>query len=188
MPKAQHIGRVARSESASRGVLHTATGRGIVPDTPEEERFVHRGGDAPDPDRRGGEMLEGFALSVGRMLFGGYFLYNGLNHFLQRDSMAEYARAKHVPMPEAAVLGTGAMLVLGGLSLLTGRRPKTGASLITMFLAGVTPQMHAFWRIEDQGEQMQEFINFTKNMALVGGAALAAAQPEPWPISLDRSR
>jgi len=32
---------------------------------------------------------------------------------------------------------------------------------------------------------MQEFVNFTRNLALIGGAAFAAAIPEPWPASLD---
>lgn len=123
-------------------------------------------------------------LGLGRALFGGYFLYNGINHFLNRSAMADYARAKQVPVPDAAVVGSGALILLGGLSLLTGTRPKVGASLITAFLLGVTPRMHAFWEIEDDQQHMQEFVNFSKNLALVGGAALAAAVPEPWPVSL----
>ena len=121
--------------------------------------------------------------ALGRLLFGGYFIYNGINHFLNRQMLTEYARSKQVPMPEAAVVGSGAMIMLGGLSLLTGYQPKVGASLIAAFLLGVSPQMHDFWRVEDQQQRMQEFVNFTKNMALVGGACLAAALPEPWPAS-----
>ena len=125
---------------------------------------------------------ETIALALGRALFGGYFLYNGINHFLKRASLTQYARAKEVPAAPVAVPGSGLLLILGGLSLLTGRRPKLGAALITTFLVGVTPQMHAFWRTEG-GERGQEFVNFMKNLALVGGAALAAANPEPWPLS-----
>jgi len=125
-------------------------------------------------------------LGLGRAIFGGYFIHSGINHFLNRSSMTEYARSKHVPAAEAAVLGSGALIVLGGLSLLTGTRPKLGASMITAFLLGVTPSMHAFWDVEDEAQRMQEFVNFTKNLALIGGAAFAAAIPEPWPASLDR--
>ena len=123
-------------------------------------------------------------LAIGRVIFGGYFLYSGINHFLNRSTMAQYARAKNVPAADAAVIGSGALIVLGGLSLLTGTRPKVGASLIAAFLISVTPQMHAFWKMEDEGQRMQEFVNFTKNLALIGGAALAAAIPEPWPASI----
>jgi hypothetical protein len=31
---------------------------------------------------------------------------------------------------------------------------------------------------------MHEFVNFTKNLALLGAAALTATIPEPWPASL----
>ena len=93
-----------------------------------------------------------------------------------------YARSKGVRWPEIAVLGSGALIVLGGLSLLTGVKPKVGASLVTTFLTGVTPQMHDFWNIEEPGQRMNEMINFSKNLALIGGAAFAAAAvPERQP-------
>jgi putative oxidoreductase len=124
---------------------------------------------------------ERMALAIGRALFGGYFLYNGINHFLNRRMLTDYARSKQVPMADAAVPVSGALILLGGLSLLMGKQPKVGASLITTFLFGVTPQVHAFWTIDDEAQRTQELVNFTKNLALIGGAALAAAIPEPWP-------
>src|SRR5437870_11783681 len=90
--------------------------------------------------------VEHAALLAGRAIFGGYFLYSGIHHFTDRDMMIGYARSKGVPYPEAAVLGTGALLVLGGLSLLAGRQ-KAGAGLITTFLTGVTPMMHDYWNV-----------------------------------------
>ena len=126
-------------------------------------------------------------LALGRAVFGGYFLYNGVNHFMNRGMMTEYARSKGVPAADVAVPATGALLALGGLSVLTGVQPKAGASMIATFLLGVSPMMHDFWRINDQQQRMGEFVNFTKNMALVGAACLAAAIPEPWPMSAARS-
>ena len=127
---------------------------------------------------------ERMALLVGRAVFGGFFLFSGLHHFLQRKMLTPQAKSKGVPLPGLAVAGSGTLLVLGGLSLVTGVRPKIGASLIATFLLGVTPRMHDFWRIEDGERRMQEMVNFTKNVALIGGAALAAAVPEPWPARL----
>ena len=37
--------------------------------------------------------------------------------------------------------------------------------------------------IEHEEQRTQELVNFTKNIALIGGAAFAAAIPEPWPGS-----
>jgi putative oxidoreductase len=124
------------------------------------------------------------AMLFGRAIFGGYFLYNGINHFVNYRMMKDYARSKDVPMPGVAVAASGALIVLGGLSILAGARPKLGASLVTTFLLGVSPQVHAFWRIDDQSERMQEMVNFTKNLALIGGAAFVAALPEPWPAAM----
>jgi putative oxidoreductase len=95
--------------------------------------------------------------------------------------------SKGVPaaeLAELAVLGSGAMVALGGLSLLLGVKPKVGAGLIAGFLAGVTPAMHAFWNDENPQEKMNNQNNFMKNLALLGGASLAAAVPEPWPLSV----
>lgn len=123
--------------------------------------------------------LEQVASTAGRLIFGGYFLYNGIQHFTHRDMLIGYAKSKGVAWPKAAVLGSGALLVLGGLSLLTGAKQKVGASLVTTFLTGVTPTMHDYWNVQDQGQRMNEMINFTKNLALIGGAAFAAAAARP---------
>jgi len=95
-----------------------------------------------------------------------------------------YSTMKGVPYPEVAVPASGAMLVLGGLSVLAGMRPKLGASLIGAFLVGVTPKMHDFWNVADAQQRSGEQINFTKNLGLLGAALIAAAVPEPWPASV----
>ena len=59
--------------------------------------------------------------------------------------------------------------------MLTGVKPKVGASLVTTFLAGVTPMMHDYWNVADESRRANELVNFTKNLGLLGGAALAAA-------------
>ena len=129
----------------------------------------------PQPAAPAMSSVERAAMLAGRVIFGGYFLYNGINHFVNRDMMAGYAKSKGVAWPKLAVLGTGAMLVAGGLSVLTGVKPKVGASLLTTFLSGVTPMMHDYWNATDPTSRMNEMVNFTKNLALIGGAAFAAA-------------
>ena len=60
-----------------------------------------------------------------------------------------------------------------------GKQPKVGASLITTFLFGVTPQVHAFWTIDDEAQRTQELVNFTKNLA--SSAARPSRRPfRPW--------
>jgi uncharacterized membrane protein YphA (DoxX/SURF4 family) len=123
-------------------------------------------------------------LVAGRVIFGGYFLFSGWNHWKHRPMLSGYAASKGVPAPDVAVLGSGAMVAVGGLSVLLGVKPKIGAGLIAGFLAGVTPAMHAFWKDENPQEKMSNQNNFMKNLALLGGASLVAAVPEPWPLSV----
>lgn len=121
---------------------------------------------------------------LGRALFGGYFLYNGINHFKSHEMLSGYAGSKGVPVPRVAVAVSGAMLLAGGASLLTGYRPKLGAALIAGFLLGVSPVMHAFWKETDAQARTNESVNFLKNAGLLGGTLLAASHPEPWPVSM----
>jgi putative oxidoreductase len=163
-------------------------GSGIYPATgpyPEADVPVRHPGELGRPARRAAAdprtMVEKTALVAGRLVFGTFFLYNSANHFTNRRMMTEYARSKGVPAPGVAVAATGAMLLAGGLSIMTGVRPKVGAGLIASFLLGVSVQMHAFWREREAQARLQEMVNFTKNLGLVGGSLIAAAHPEPWP-------
>lgn len=123
---------------------------------------------------------------LGRAIFGGFFLWNGLNHLQNHDTMAQYAASKGVASADQAVRLTAAMLLAGGASVVAGVKPRHGLALIVAFLVPVSLQMHRFWEIDDPGQRMSEMVNFTKNMALIG-AALALLQVEdPWPASLDR--
>jgi putative oxidoreductase len=132
---------------------------------------------------RSSSKAETIPLLLGRAIFGGYFLYNGINHFLHKDMMAGYAKSKGVPSAELAVPGTGLLLIAGGLSLITGYKPKLGVALIATFLAGVSPSIHKFWSESDPQQRQTEMIQFMKNMGLLGGALIAASKQEPWPYS-----
>ncbi len=121
---------------------------------------------------------------VGRILFGGFFLYNGINHFRQRKPLAQYAGGKKVPAPEAAVIGSGTLITVGGASIVTGIFPEYGAAAIIAFLAGVSPVMHNFWSVDDPNQSMNDMVHFSKNLALLGAALAFAGVEEPWPMSL----
>ncbi len=121
---------------------------------------------------------------IGRILLGGFFLMSGLNHFTKAQMMAGYAGSKKVPVPAVAVVGSGVLIVLGGLSLILGAWPRIGALLIAVFLVFVTPAMHDFWTVSDPQQRMGEMINFLKNMALLGAMLMLLAGLTQWPLSL----
>jgi putative oxidoreductase len=125
-----------------------------------------------------------FPFLLGRLIFGGFFLYNGIHHLRERKQLAQYAQAKKVPAAEVMVTATGIAQLIGGTSILLGVKPKIGGLSVAGFLAAVSPVMHDFWRAQDPGQRMNDMINFTKNMALLGAALSLMSVEEPWPVSL----
>ena len=126
------------------------------------------------------------AFLIGRILFGGFFLYNGINHFKQKQGLAQYAGAKNVPNPEAAVIASGIALATGGASIILGVKPQLGTLAILGFLAFASPMMHNFWSAEDPQQKQNDMVHFSKNMALLGAALALAGVEEPWPASFGK--
>ena len=121
---------------------------------------------------------------LGRLLFGGVLAFNGLNHFLDAESMAGYAGAKGVPAPGLAVPATGGLLLFGGLGIAAGVLPTLAAGALVVFLLVTTPVMHDFWAAPEEQKQ-GEMINFLKNVAMTGAAlALLAISTTAWPYAL----
>ena len=121
---------------------------------------------------------------MGRIIFGGFFLYNGINHIKKRETMQQYATAKNVPMPEVAIPISATFLTIGGASIILGIQPKLGTLAILAFLATVSPTMHDFWTVDDPAKKQNDMIHFSKNMALLGAALALMGVEEPWPGSL----
>jgi putative oxidoreductase len=127
------------------------------------------------------------AFLIGRIVVGFFYISNGVNLFLHRAMTVGYAAAKGVPYPALAVPVAAAFLVVGGLSLLLGWRPTVGIGAIVLFLVPVTFYMHPFWN-EAGAERLNDTVNFTKNLALLGAALMLAAIPRPWMASVETGR
>jgi putative oxidoreductase len=124
------------------------------------------------------------ALLIGRIIAGGFFLMNGVNHFAKLNVMAGYAKSKGTFAPALSVGGTGVILLLGGASLLLGYHPTIGAALLAVFLLGVSFSIHNFWAIQEPQAKTVEMANFMKNMGLLGLVLMTVAIPRPWPMSV----
>jgi putative oxidoreductase len=82
---------------------------------------------------------------AGRVLLGGFFVISGLRHFQHLAMMAGFTGSKGVPAPRLAVIVSGLMIILGGVSILLGVRPHWGIALVSAFLLPVTLLMHQYW-------------------------------------------
>lgn len=105
---------------------------------------------------------------LGRILLGGYFIMMGLMHLMKAQMLIGYAQSKGVPMPKAAVLFTGLLMLLGGLGVLFWTYVTYSVYALVLFLVIVSFKMHQFWTIQDPMQKMPEQTNFMKNMALTG--------------------
>lgn len=109
---------------------------------------------------------------IGRILFGGFFIYNGINHFRHLKHITGYAQSKKIPLPKVATIVTGLLLLLGGIAVLANFYAVIGLWMLVVFLIPVTVTMHAFWNETDPGQKMMQQNQFAKNVALLGALFL----------------
>lgn len=76
------------------------------------------------------------------------------------------------------------ILLVGGLSIITGFLPIIGIICVVVFLVPVAFMMHNFWTVEDQQMQQVEMSMFLKNIGLAASALIFLAIPQPWAFSL----
>ncbi|GIV78815.1 MAG: hypothetical protein KatS3mg050_3209 [Litorilinea sp.] len=123
------------------------------------------------------------AFLIGRIIVGVYYLMMAFNHFTRVGMLSGYAQSKGVPAPTLAVIGSGVLLLIGGLSVLTGYQPVIGVIALVLFFLPVTFMMHNFWAVEDEQAKQMEMVQFTKNLALLGSALMYLGVPTPWPFT-----
>lgn len=126
-----------------------------------------------------------WAVPIGRFFFSLIFILSGLNHFT--SGMIGYAASQGIPMANILVPFSGALALVGGLSILLGLYARVGALLIIMFLVPVTLTMHNFWSVTDPTMHQMQMIQFMKNLSMLGGAMIVAFYGAG-PKSLDHKR
>ena len=124
-------------------------------------------------------------LVIGRILFGGFFLMSGINHFTKLEAMTGYAKYKKLPAAKLGVLISGLMLVIGGLSVILGYYADLGALLLAIFLVLAAVIFHNFWKETDATAKQNEMLGFMKDIALAGAALILFALVSKYGADLD---
>jgi len=114
-------------------------------------------------------------LVIGRILFGGFFLMSGINHFTKLEAMTGYAKYKKLPAAKLGVLISGLMLVIGGITVILGYYADLGALLLAIFLVLAAVIFHNFWKETDATAKQNEMLAFMKDIALAGAALVIFA-------------
>ncbi len=124
-----------------------------------------------------------YIVLLGRILYSAIFIMSGPGHFT--SGTIAYAASKGVPLASIAVPASGAIAILGGLSILLGFKARYGAWLIVLFLVPVTLMIHNFWTVADPMARQMQYLNFIKNVSMLG-AALMIAHFGSGPLSVDK--
>jgi putative oxidoreductase len=127
--------------------------------------------------------------SVARVLLGGVFVASGAQAMLKPTRYADRAQPlAHQLAPlitkvdqrlptnsETLVRLNGAAQLGGGLLLASGTAPRPAAALLAGTLVPATFVNQAFWNAQTSTQRDRELVGFAKNLAILGGLLLAAA-------------
>lgn len=105
-----------------------------------------------------------------------------------RDMLPPQAAAAVPSQAETAIRVNGAVQVGAGILLATGKAPRLAAAALAGSLVPTTVTSTDFWNEADPAARAAQRNAFIKNVSLVGGALLAAADTEGKPSLAWRGR
>jgi putative oxidoreductase len=110
--------------------------------------------------------------SLSHMLLSGIFIKGGFDAFMEPGGRVALVEKSALPNPRLAVELNGVVMVVGGSMLALGIAPKLAAGLLVGSLVPTTIVGHAFWKEENAASHEMPFIQFLKNLGLIGGLLL----------------
>ncbi|GAB5379976.1 MAG: DoxX family protein [Aliiglaciecola sp.] len=122
------------------------------------------------------KLLEPAILLLGRFLLGLYFILPGIQKITNFEMMSQYMAKHEVPMISVLLVLTIVLQIAGGLMLIVGFRGKLAAFILAGLTLVISIFMHNFWNLPEGGNVQHETQNFVKNMAIMAGLLVLAAQ------------
>ncbi len=125
------------------------------------------------------------------------FVYGGVNALMNAGRLADKAKpvndeirgiagkvAPQLPVPSndvTMVRINAGVHILAGLGLATGRAPRLSALALATTVLPTTLAGHPFWQEKDKAARSQQMTHFFKNLSMLGGLVIAAADTEGRP-------
>ncbi|MFG2647858.1 DoxX family protein [Streptomyces sp. NPDC048436] len=133
-----------------------------------------------------------------RPMLSSAFIAGGLSTLRDPARVAPAAEPVAVPVasrvpglpedPEQLVRINAAVQIGAGLLLATGRWPRAAALALAGSLVPTTLAGHAWWKEKDPERRAQQRTEFLKNVSLLGGLLIAAADTHGKPSAAYRAR
>jgi putative oxidoreductase len=106
---------------------------------------------------------------IARILISFIFLFEAYDYIRDYEgTKAVMASYGIVWQSNSLLLGAIALLVLGGIMVLSGYRSSLGATLLLIYWIPTTFIVHSFWNDPEGARQIAE-MQFMKNLAIIGG-------------------
>ncbi|MCI4063355.1 DoxX family protein [Micromonospora sp. R77] len=133
--------------------------------------------------------------SLARVMLSGIFVVSGARNLQNPGRLVPAAKpvtdrvtpllqnlSPRIPTDtESLVRINAATQLVGGLMLATGKFTRPAALVLAGTLVPTTAAGHPFWNSEDPASRNNNQIHFLKNLGLLGGLLLAAADTEGKP-------
>jgi uncharacterized membrane protein YphA (DoxX/SURF4 family) len=127
--------------------------------------------------------------TIARPMLASMFVYGGVNALRNAPAIGPKAEpvadalGKAAPQlqttPTNLVRVNGAVHVVAGAALATGRLPRLSALVLASTLAPTSVVGHPFWNESDPASRQNQTIHFLKNVSLMGGLLMATLDPDP---------
>ena len=120
---------------------------------------------------------------IGQCLLGLYFLVPGIQKFTASERLVAYMQSHDVAFAPQLLWFAGAVSLVGGVLLMTGRHVKLVAYGFVVYVLLVNFMLHDFWTMS--GDVVaRETQNFVKNLGIVAGLLVLAGQAPVRRLSL----
>ncbi|MGZ6804541.1 MAG: DoxX family protein [Mycobacteriales bacterium] len=110
-----------------------------------------------------------------RSLLAASFVSGGVSTLRHPGPRVELVRAAGLSSPEQLVRANAVADVVAGFTLATDRLPRLSALVLAGSLVPTTYVGHPFWTEKDKAARAQQQVHFLKNLGMLGGLLLAAA-------------
>lgn len=113
--------------------------------------------------------------TLARPLLASMFIAGGVDTLRNPGARRDLVARAGLSDPDRLVRINGATQLVGGFALATGRLPRLSALALAGSLVPTTYIGHPFWAEPDKATRSQQQTQFFKNLSMLGGLLLAAA-------------
>jgi len=112
---------------------------------------------------------------IGRVLIVVLFLLSGWAKLTGLEGTASYVASKNLPIPMATAVAAGVVELGAALLVIIGYWTRLAALALAIFTILAAVLFHDYWNIEDAAARSMQYINFWKNVGLLGGLLMVVA-------------